>query len=86
MSRGNAAVQEALAQLPDDIIVMSKDTTHEFHPFLSVGPDARETGKKRQIIETDLGVEKAWSEHGAYAQTDYIRRVVQRARDKNLTG
>lgn len=43
-------------------------------------------GKKRQIIETDLGVEKAWSSRGLYAQTDYIRRVVQRARDKKLTG
>ena len=78
--------KEALAQLPDDIIVMSKDTTHEFHPFYPWDPMHGQTGKKRQIIETDLGVEKAWSEHGAYAQTDYIRRVVQRARDKNLAG
>jgi hypothetical protein len=31
-------------------------------------------------------VEKAWSTHGAYAQTDYIRRVAQRARETHLAG
>jgi hypothetical protein len=78
--------QKALARLPDDIIVMSKDTTHEFHPFYPWDPMHGEVGKKRQIIEIDLGIEKAWSTRGAYAQTDYIRRVVQRAREKGLTG
>jgi len=78
--------REALKGLPDDIIVMSKDTTHEFQPFYPWDPLHGETGKKRQIIEIDLGVEKAWSTRGAYAQTDYIRRVIQRAREKGLTG
>jgi hypothetical protein len=78
--------KEALNGLPDDIIVMSKDTTHEFQPFYPWDPLHGETGKKRQIIEIDLGVEKAWSTHGAYAQTDYIRRVVQRAQEKGLVG
>ena len=78
--------KEALNGLPDDIIVMSKDTTHEFQPFYPWDPLHGETGKKKQIIEMDLGVEKAWSTHGAYAQTDYIRRVVQHAREKGLVG
>jgi hypothetical protein len=78
--------QKALAQLPDDIIAMSKDTTHEFHPFYPWDPMHGKVGKKRQIIEIDLGVEKAWSSHGAYAQTDYIRRVAQRARETGLAG
>jgi hypothetical protein len=43
-------------------------------------------GKKRQIIEIDLGVEKAWDSQGAYAQTDFIRRVALRARETHLTG
>ncbi len=76
----------ALAQLPDDLIVMSKDTTHEFHPFYPWDPLHGEVGKKKQIIEIDLGVEKAWSGRGVYAQTDYIRRAVQRARDTHLVG
>ncbi len=76
----------ALAQLPDDLIVMSKDTTHEFHPFYPWDPLHGQVGKKRQIIEIDLGVEKAWSGRGVYAQTDYIRRAVLRARDTHLTG
>jgi hypothetical protein len=79
-------LREALPSLPDDIIVMSKDTTHEFHPFYPWDPLHGAVGKKRQIIEIDLGVEKAWSSRGAYAQTDYIRRVVQHAREKGLTG
>jgi hypothetical protein len=79
-------LQKALATLPDDIIVMSKDTTHEFHPFYPWDPLHGAVGKKRQIIEIDLGVEKAWSEHGAYAQTDFIRRVALRARETGLTG
>jgi hypothetical protein len=80
------AFQKALGQLPDDIIVMSKDTTHEFHPFYPWDPLHGQTGKKRQIIETDLGVEKAWSTRGAYAQVDYIQRVAQRARETGLAG
>ncbi len=80
------AFKAALAQLPDDIIVMSKDTTHEFHPFYPWDPLHGQTGKKRQIIEIDLGVEKAWSGRGVYAQTDYIRRAVERARDTHLAG
>jgi hypothetical protein len=76
----------AIDRLPDDVIIMSKDTTHEFHPFYPYDPLHGQVGKKRQIMETDLGVEKAWSTHGAYAQTDYIRRDAQRAREKGLIG
>ncbi|MGH7957315.1 MAG: hypothetical protein ACREH8_09905 [Opitutaceae bacterium] len=78
--------KKALNRLPDDIISMSKDTTHEFHPFYPWDPQHGQSGGKRQIIEIDLGVEKAWSSQGAYAQTDYIRRVAQRARDTKLAG
>jgi hypothetical protein len=78
--------QHALERLPDDIVVMSKDTTHEFHPFYPWDPLHGAVGAKRQIIEIDLGVEKAWSTRGAYAQPDFIRRVAQRARDKKLVG
>jgi hypothetical protein len=80
------AFRAALARLPDDIIVMSKDTTHEFHPFYPWDPQHGQTGKKRQIIEADLGTEKAWSTRGIYAQTDYIRRDAARARDTHLAG
>jgi hypothetical protein len=76
----------ALAQLPDDLIVMSKDTTHEFHPFYPWDPLHGHVGPKRQIIEIDLGVEKAWSGRGVYAQTDYIRRVALHARETHLAG
>ncbi len=78
--------RQALAKLPDDIIVMSKDTTHEFHPFYPWDPLHGAVGQKRQIIEIDLGVEKAWSSRGTYAQADYVRRVALRAREKGLTG
>jgi hypothetical protein len=72
--------KQAVARLPDDIIIMSKDTTHEFQPFYPWDPLHVGVGAKKQIIEIDLGVEKAWDTRGAYAQTDYIRRVVLRAR------
>lgn len=81
-----AAFKDALPKLPDDIIVMSKDTTHEFQPFYPWDPLHGQVGAKRQIIEIDLGVEKAWSSRGVYAQTDYIRRVAQHARATHLTG
>jgi hypothetical protein len=80
------AFRDALPKLPDDIIVMSKDTTHEFHPFYPWDPLHGKVGAKRQIIEIDLGVEKAWSSQGVYAQTDYIRRVALHARETHLTG
>jgi hypothetical protein len=78
--------QQALDRLPDDIISMCKDTTHEFHPFYPWDPQHGRSGGKRQIIEIDIGVEKAWSSQGVYAQTDYIRRVAQRAQEKRLAG
>ncbi|HEX6738594.1 MAG TPA: hypothetical protein VF310_09995, partial [Vicinamibacteria bacterium] len=78
--------RQALDGLPADIIVMSKDTAHEFHPFYPWDPLHGQVGGRRQIIEVDLGVEKAWSSRGAYAQADYLRRAVQRARDTKVTG
>jgi hypothetical protein len=78
--------KRGVSRLPDDVIVMSKDTAHEFHPFYPWDPLHGQMGKKRQIIEMDLGVEKAWDPQGAYAQTDFIRRVVQRARATGLVG
>lgn len=77
---------EAIAKLPDDIILMSKDSVHEFHPFYPPDPMHGDVGKKRQIMECDLGVEKAWSSEGHYAQTDYIRKYLARARDKGMAG
>lgn len=78
--------KSALDRLPDDVISMSKDTTHEFHPFYPWDPQHAQASGKRRIIEIDIGVEKAWSSSGVYAQTDYIRRVAQRARDTGQTG
>jgi len=77
---------EAIARLPDDLIVMSKTTFHEFDPFYPPDSMHGNVGNKRQIIEIDLGVEKALSHHGAYAQLEYIRRYVRRAREKGLAG
>jgi hypothetical protein len=78
--------KRGVSGLPDDVIVMSKDTAHEFHPYYPWDPLHGQFGRKRQIIEVDLGVEKAWDPQGAYAQTDFIRRVVDRARQTHLTG
>jgi hypothetical protein len=77
---------EAINRLPDDLIVMSKTTFHEFDPFYP--PDAMHgnVGSKRQLIEIDLGVEKAWSSQGIYAQVEYIQRYVKRAKKLNLAG
>jgi hypothetical protein len=77
---------EAISRLPEDLIVMSKTTFHEFDPFYP--PDAMHgnVGKKRQLIEIDLGVEKAWSSQGIYAQVEYIRQYAQRAKKLNLAG
>ena len=76
----------ALDRLPDDLIVMNKTTFHEFDPFYPPNAMHGNVGNKRQIIEIDLGVEKAWSNHGAYAQGEYIQRYVRRAQEKGLTG
>lgn len=76
----------ALAKLPDDIIVMSKTTFHEFDPFYPPDNMHGSLGKKKQIIEIDLGVEKALGSEGAYAQTEYIQKYARRARDLGLAG
>ncbi len=77
---------EALPKLPDDIILMSKDTVHEFQPFYPPDPMHGKAGAKRQIFEADLGTEKALANQGHYAQTDYIRRYVKRASDLGMAG
>jgi hypothetical protein len=78
--------KRGVERLPDDVIVMSKDTTHEFHPFYPWDPLHGQMGRKRHVIEIDLGVEKAIDTRGAYAQTDYIRRVVARGRETKMVG
>jgi hypothetical protein len=78
--------RDAVAKLPDDIIIMSKDMTHEFNPFYPYDPLHGDVGNKKQIIEIDLGSEKAWSTQGGYAQTDFIRRVILRASQTHLIG
>ena len=77
---------EAIPKLPDDISLMGKDTVHEFHPFYPPDPMHGNVGKHPQIIELDTGVEKALASQGHYAQVDYIRRYVLRAREKGLAG
>ena len=77
---------EALPHLPDDIIVMSKDVVHDFDPWYPFDPLHGKVGKKVQIMEADLSVEKAWSQQGLYAQADYIKRDVERARDTGMAG
>jgi hypothetical protein len=77
---------EAIRELPDDIIIMSKDVVHDFDPWYPFDPLHGKVGKKVQIMEADLCVEKAWNTQGLYAQVDYIRRDLQRARDTGLAG
>jgi hypothetical protein len=77
---------EAIKGLPDDIIIMSKDVVHDFDPWYPFDPLHGKVGKKMQIMEADLCVEKAWNQQGLYAQVDYIRRDIQRARDTSLAG
>lgn len=76
----------ALSKLPDDLIVMSKTTFHEFDPFYPPDSMHGNVGNKKQIIEIDLGVEKALTNDGAYAQLEYIQRFVRRAGKLNLAG
>lgn len=78
--------KQAVVRLPDDVIVMSKDTTHEFDPFYPWDPLHGQVGRKRQIMEIDLGVEKALGSQGIYVQADYLRRAVARARATGMAG
>jgi hypothetical protein len=77
---------QALPKLPDDIIVMSKDVVHDFDPWYPFDPLHGKTGKKMQIMEADLCVEKAWSSQGLYAQPQYIKDDVMRARATGMAG
>jgi hypothetical protein len=76
----------ALDMLPDDIVVMSKTTVHEFNPFYPPDPIHGNTGNKPHIVEIDLGFEKSFGENGAYAQVDFIRQAVHRVRDTGGAG
>lgn len=84
--REMAWCKEAIDRLPDDIIIMSKDTCHEFQPFYPFDPMHGDVGAKRQIMEIDASVEKALGPEGAYAQVHYLQQDCRRAYDKRLTG
>ena len=75
-----------LSRLPNDVMAMSKTTIHEFDPWYPPDFQHSQIKNRRQIIEIDLGVEKAWGSRGAYAQAEYIQRYVRRARDIGLAG
>jgi hypothetical protein len=77
---------QAITKLPDDIIIMSKDVVHDFDPWYPFDPLHGKVGKKVQIMEMDLGIEKAWNQQGLYCQADYIKRDLERARDTGLAG
>lgn len=77
---------QAIGKLPDDIIIMSKDVVHDFDPWYPFDPLHGKVGKKMQIMEADLSVEKAWSQQGLYAQPDYIKRDVERAAVTGMAG
>lgn len=77
--------EEALQSLPKDIMVMRKDTCHEFNPFYPPDPKHGASGR-RELIEMDLGVEKAMGWGGHYAQVEAIRKYAVRAREKGLVG
>ena len=77
---------QAIARLPNDIIIMNKDSVHEFDPWYPPDPMRGKVGKKQQIMEPDLGVEKAWGRQGHYAQVAYIKRYLERARDTHMIG
>jgi hypothetical protein len=78
--------EKALEKLPNDIILMAKDTPHEFHPFYPPDPLHGRDPVRKQLIEVDLGVEKSFGYPGAYVQVNYIQRYVLRADEKRMTG
>lgn len=78
--------KEALPRLPDDVLVMGKTTPHEFMPFFPPDPMMGDVGAKRQIVEFDLGYEKAPTSECAYCQVAYIRKYIQIASSKGVTG
>lgn len=77
--------EEALRSLPEDIMVMRKDTCHEFNPFYPPDPAHGSSGRK-ELMEIDLGVEKAMGWDGHYAQVDFVHRFLGRAHEKGLAG
>ncbi len=80
-------MSQAIARLPDDVTIMSKDTPHEFDPFYPWDPMHGKMGKKKHIVEIDLGMEKSFERPQAhYVQAEYVKRAVQHVRDLKLAG
>ncbi len=77
--------EEALKSLPKDLLLMRKDTCHEFNPFYPADPLHGQSGRE-ELIELDLGVEKALGWGGHYAQVEHIRQFVTRARERKMAG
>ncbi len=77
---------QAIGKLPDDIIIMSKDVVHDFDPWYPFDPLHGKVGKKMQIMEADLSVEKAWSQQGLYAQPALHQARCERAAVTGMAG
>lgn len=78
--------KKALSKLPKDIILMTKTTPHEFDPFYPPDPSIGNYEGFKQIVEIDLGVEKALGYNGVYAQGNYIKKYAMYCKDKGCIG
>lgn len=79
-------LKQALDMLPDDIIVMGQSTCQGFNPFYPPDPLDGDVGKKRQIMELNLGGGGTFGSQAPYAHVDTMQRDLRRARDKGMIG
>lgn len=77
--------EDAARLLPGEVIIMRKTTTHEFNPFYPPDPLHGQSGRA-EIMEIDLGVEKALGWDGPYAQLKFIKTMATRAHERKLVG
>ncbi len=78
--------QQAMAHLPADIIIMCKNTPHEFNPFYPPEPMLKKGSRNRLIMELDLTTENAPSRQFLFCQVEYLGRFLKIAHEQELYG
>jgi len=78
--------QQAMARLPADIIIMCKNTPHEFNPFYPPEPMLKKGSRNRMIMELDLSTENAPGRQFLFCQVEYLQRFLEIAHREDLYG
>ncbi len=79
-------MRQALAQVPDDVMVMSKEVPSDWQPFYPHHPLLGKVGNHKQILETHLAAEIGGANRIPFCHPEHLKMRLDHARNKGVVG